>query len=138
MKHLAVFLIAILAFSSIYSQSNLPTQDSLLRRIDRLERAHINLELVTKKSGGEIETGIGLFGAGIVATVAGSLIYALAPPKTITVHNNNGPVTSSTTTISAAQGIGIVIAAGGTATWLIGLAKVAIAGRRMRHLNPYL
>lgn len=118
-------------FTASFSQQSLQLPDSIQKRFDRLEQAHINLEKVIKKSGQGLQVGAGLFGFGIGLTVLGSIVAVVVVPKVATPN-------SQARTLSGGQITGITLGLGGLACTIIGLAKIGVVGRKMKHLNPNL
>lgn len=137
------FLLAlsILGCIAAYSQRN-PTEslsiEQRLKRVelfsDTLRRVHINVELVTKKAGAQIETGVGLIGAGIITSIGGSLLLAFY--KTNVKTNSRGQVIEAQ--LSGGQIAGIAFTIGGVGLSIGGLSLVGNGGRKMKHLNADL
>ena len=130
MRNITVLLLLLFS-GSCYSQQSVLVRDtinvdSLIKRIDRLER---NQTLIVKNihaAGKDISTGATLIGVGAVLALAGTVV-GLVSPKLTTAQ-------SASARLNAGQIAGIILGTAGVGVNIAGIATLATGGKTMKEL----
>jgi len=108
-----------------------PSNDSLVRYCERLERNEFEIYKKLKSSGKDISIGADCLGGGIAAALLGAVITSLGAvelSKSTSTNGTQGPK------INLLEGAGIGIGAVGIGFTIYGITRLGNGGRKLKEL----